>query len=54
MIEGSGSGSIPLTIRSGSGSIRPKKMWLGGTGSGTLLSREMGGFVGRWVAKLRD
>jgi hypothetical protein len=28
MIEGSGSGSIPLTYRSGSGSRRPKNMWI--------------------------
>ncbi len=28
MIEGSGSGSIPLTNGSGSGSMRPKNMWI--------------------------
>ncbi len=28
MIEGSGSGSIPLTSGSGSGSRRPKNMWI--------------------------
>jgi hypothetical protein len=28
MIEGSGSGSIPLTNGSGSGFIRPKTMWI--------------------------
>jgi hypothetical protein len=28
VIEGSGSGSIPLTTRSGSGSRRPRNMWI--------------------------
>jgi hypothetical protein len=39
MIEGSGSGFIPLTRGSGSGSRRPKNIWIDGSGFGsaTLL-----------------
>ncbi len=56
MREGSGSGSIPLT--SGSGSGRPKNMWIPfGSGSSTLLKSMFRGrekyFQPRWLLFLR-